>query len=178
MKCAGFCRKVGIFRNMMLVAVACLWPERPMDSPSRGCGPPAAGPAQDTNDGVSRCGNCSCGYNQCKPVSNLSDHDGIRRFFHRCRGLFFELSQRSRPRNRGEGVFRPSGANYSVCRSQMGASDFSYMLYNYDDVAGDFTLSHFNLSRDSTFILHGSRTRWLRTRILKSSVPPGALRDG
>jgi glucosylceramidase len=49
--------------------------------------------------------------------------------------------------------FGPSGANYSVCRSQMGASDFSYMLYNYDDVAGDFTLSHFNLSRDSTFIL-------------------------
>jgi glucosylceramidase len=49
--------------------------------------------------------------------------------------------------------FGPSGADYSVCRSQMGASDFSYTLYNYDDVAGDYTLSHFNLSRDSTFLI-------------------------
>jgi glucosylceramidase len=49
--------------------------------------------------------------------------------------------------------FGPTGANYSVCRSQMGASDFSEALYSYDDVAGDYTLSHFNLSRDTTEML-------------------------
>jgi glucosylceramidase len=49
--------------------------------------------------------------------------------------------------------FGPTGANYSVCRSQMGASDFSEALYSYDDVAGDYSLSHFNLARDSADII-------------------------
>jgi len=49
--------------------------------------------------------------------------------------------------------FGPTGANYSVCRSQMGASDFSNVLYSYDDQAADYTLSHFSVSHDSAFIL-------------------------
>jgi glucosylceramidase len=35
----------------------------------------------------------------------------------------------------------------------MGASDFSQAVYSYDDLAGDYSLSNFNLSRDSTYIL-------------------------
>jgi O-glycosyl hydrolase/fibronectin type 3 domain-containing protein len=49
--------------------------------------------------------------------------------------------------------FGSTGANYQICRSQMGASDFSQALYSYDDVAGDYSLSNFNLSRDTTYIL-------------------------
>jgi titin len=49
--------------------------------------------------------------------------------------------------------FGPTGANYQICRSQMGASDCSQALYSYDDVANDYSLTNFNLSRDSTYIL-------------------------
>ncbi len=49
--------------------------------------------------------------------------------------------------------FGPSGANYEVCRSQMGASDFSAGLYSYDDQAGDYSLSHFTMAHDSVYML-------------------------
>ncbi|HUI92954.1 MAG TPA: glycoside hydrolase family 30 protein [Chitinivibrionales bacterium] len=49
--------------------------------------------------------------------------------------------------------FGPTGANYEVCRSQMGASDFSAVLYSYDDNAGDYSLSKFSVAHDQTYIL-------------------------
>jgi glucosylceramidase len=49
--------------------------------------------------------------------------------------------------------FGPSGANYEVCRSQMGASDFSTGLYSYDDQAGDYSLKNFSISHDVPNIL-------------------------
>jgi glucosylceramidase len=49
--------------------------------------------------------------------------------------------------------FGPSGANYEVCRSQMGASDFSNVLYSYDDQASDYSLSHFSIAHDTGYIL-------------------------
>ncbi len=49
--------------------------------------------------------------------------------------------------------FGPSGANYQVCRSQMGASDFSNVLYSYDDNGGDYSLSKFSIAHDSVYIL-------------------------
>jgi glucosylceramidase len=56
--------------------------------------------------------------------------------------------------------FGPSGANYEVCRSQMGASDFSAGLYSYDDQAGDYSLSHFTMAHDSVYML-----RWEKEAI-------------
>jgi glucosylceramidase len=56
--------------------------------------------------------------------------------------------------------FGPSGANYQVCRSQMGASDFSQSLYSYDDVSGDNSLTNFSINHDLTMIV-----RWEKEAI-------------
>jgi glucosylceramidase len=49
--------------------------------------------------------------------------------------------------------FGPTGANYSICRAQMGASDFSAGLYSFDDNANDFTLSNFSVAHDQNTII-------------------------
>ena len=49
--------------------------------------------------------------------------------------------------------FGPTGANYSVCRAQIGASDFSASLYSFDDNAGDFSLSKFSVAHDEGTII-------------------------
>jgi glucosylceramidase len=53
--------------------------------------------------------------------------------------------------------FGPSGANYQVCRSQMGASDFSASLYSYDDQAGDYSLNNFSVNHDVNMMI-----RWIK----------------
>jgi glucosylceramidase len=52
-----------------------------------------------------------------------------------------------------DAYFGPSGANYSVCRAQIGASDFSAGLYSFDDQNGDFTLTNFSVQHDVTTII-------------------------
>jgi len=52
-----------------------------------------------------------------------------------------------------DAYFGPTGANYSVCRSQIGASDFSAGLYSYDDQAGDNALNNFSVQHDVTSTL-------------------------
>jgi glucosylceramidase len=47
-----------------------------------------------------------------------------------------------------DAYFGPSGADYVICRAQMGASDFSAGLYNYDDIAGDYSLTNFSVQHD------------------------------
>ncbi len=51
--------------------------------------------------------------------------------------------------------FGPSGANYQVCRSQIGASDFTSGTspWSYDDNSGDYSLSKFSVAKDTGFIL-------------------------
>jgi glucosylceramidase len=49
--------------------------------------------------------------------------------------------------------FGPTGANYAICRAQMGASDFSAGLYSFDDVANDFTLANFSVAHDVPTII-------------------------
>jgi glucosylceramidase len=46
-------------------------------------------------------------------------------------------------------LFAPGvGANFTICRTPIGANDFSRDWYSYDEVAGDFDLEHFNISND------------------------------
>jgi glucosylceramidase len=46
-------------------------------------------------------------------------------------------------------LFAPGGGtNFTVCRTPIGASDFSRDWYSYDEVADDFALEHFSIGND------------------------------
>ena len=46
-------------------------------------------------------------------------------------------------------LFAPGvGANFSVCRTPIGANDFSRDWYSYDEVPDDFALEHFSIAKD------------------------------
>ena len=42
--------------------------------------------------------------------------------------------------------YSPNGIEYNIGRVPMASCDFSTRIYTYDDVAGDFNLSHFSLA--------------------------------
>lgn len=43
-----------------------------------------------------------------------------------------------------DAYFGPSGIEYSVGRIPMGSCDFSVEQYSFDDVPGDYNLTHFD----------------------------------
>ena len=46
-------------------------------------------------------------------------------------------------------LFAPGvGGNFTLCRMPVGANDFSRDWYSYDEVDGDFALSHFSIAND------------------------------
>jgi glucosylceramidase len=46
-------------------------------------------------------------------------------------------------------LFAPGvGANFTICRTPIGANDFSCDWYSYDEMAGDFALKHFSIAND------------------------------
>jgi glucosylceramidase len=46
-------------------------------------------------------------------------------------------------------LFAPGvGANFCICRTPIGANDFSLDWYSYDEAPDDFALEHFSISRD------------------------------
>jgi glucosylceramidase len=46
-------------------------------------------------------------------------------------------------------LFAPGvGANFTVCRTPVGANDFSLDWYSYDEVPGDFAMEHVTIARD------------------------------
>ena len=50
--------------------------------------------------------------------------------------------------------FDPEGGiGYTLCRTHMNSADFSLGNYAYDDVAGDFELEHFDISRDRKWLI-------------------------
>jgi glucosylceramidase len=53
-----------------------------------------------------------------------------------------------------EECFGPSGLNFSVARTTVGASDYSVTAYSYDDTSEpDPELKHFSIDHDKTYIL-------------------------
>ncbi len=52
-----------------------------------------------------------------------------------------------------EQLFSPEGANFTVCRVPIGASDYALSYYSYDDVPEDFTLENFSIARDRYILI-------------------------
>ena len=50
-------------------------------------------------------------------------------------------------------LFDTSGCNFNDCRLPIGASDFADGYYSLDDSSGDYAMTHFNLTHDSTRII-------------------------
>jgi glucosylceramidase len=50
-------------------------------------------------------------------------------------------------------LFSQQGMGLNVCRTCIGASDYSRDVFNYDDTPGDTTLQHFSLAHDENYIL-------------------------
>lgn len=50
-------------------------------------------------------------------------------------------------------LFTPEGCNLGAIRLNIGASDYSTGLYNYDDTPGDVEMKHFSLARDDEFLV-------------------------
>jgi glucosylceramidase len=50
-------------------------------------------------------------------------------------------------------TFSPQQMNLSLGRTSIGASDYSRDLYNYDDTAGDLSMSRFSIAHDEVYIL-------------------------
>jgi len=45
-------------------------------------------------------------------------------------------------------LFSESGANFNICRTPLGSSDFSLKWYSYDETPGDFNLENFSVNND------------------------------
>ncbi|MBB3110048.1 glucosylceramidase [Paenibacillus phyllosphaerae] len=52
-----------------------------------------------------------------------------------------------------EKLFGPSGIGMSIMRQPIGASDFNWEAYTYDDTWNDTSLNSFSISRDSAYII-------------------------
>ncbi len=46
-----------------------------------------------------------------------------------------------------------SGLNYSVGRVPMSSCDFSVASYNFDNISGDYDLSHFDIAHDTKWLI-------------------------
>ena len=50
-------------------------------------------------------------------------------------------------------IYTSEGANLSIGRLCIGASDYSPEIYSYDDVSGDVDLAHFSIARDEKYVI-------------------------
>ncbi|CAB4025248.1 glucosylceramidase-like, partial [Paramuricea clavata] len=61
--------------------------------------------------------------------------------------------------------YSPDGIEYNIGRIPMASCDFSTRIYTYDDVSGDFNLTHFNLvSEDLNFKIPVIKTALTRSK--------------
>ena len=63
------------------------------------------------------------------------------------------LSQEDRKAVLDELFVPGSGANFNICRTPVGANDFSIDFYSFDETDGDFDLDDFSIERDRTTLL-------------------------
>lgn len=52
-----------------------------------------------------------------------------------------------------ERLFSREGANFTICRVPMGASDYALSYYSYDDVPEDFAMENFSIARDRYILI-------------------------
>jgi glucosylceramidase len=61
--------------------------------------------------------------------------------------------------------YSPDGIEYNIGRIPMASCDFSTRIYTYDDISGDFNLTHFNLvSEDLNFKIPVIKTAVTRSK--------------
>lgn len=66
--------------------------------------------------------------------------------------LHYKLDDAKRAEVMGR-LFGPDGIALSMLRQPMGASDFAWSTYTYDDVRGDMALARFSVERDDAYIV-------------------------
>lgn len=70
-------------------------------------------------------------------------------------------------------LFVPGGgANFSICRTPVGANDFSLDFYSFDETDGDFDLKDFSIDRDRTTLLPLIKEALVRNPGLKIWASP------
>ena len=52
-----------------------------------------------------------------------------------------------------QALFSAEGANFTLCRMPVGASDYALSYYSLNDVAEDFTMRNFNIDRDRYILI-------------------------
>ncbi|WP_372775423.1 hypothetical protein [Mangrovibacterium sp.] len=50
-------------------------------------------------------------------------------------------------------LFAPDAANFSLCRTAIGASDFGIDAYSYSEVPGDYTMDKFSIEREKNSVI-------------------------
>lgn len=71
-----------------------------------------------------------------------------------------------------ERLFGNTGIGMSMLRQTMGASDFAWSTYTYDDTAGDTSLSQFSIARDQPYIIPMTKAALAKNPNLKIIASP------
>ena len=76
-------------------------------------------------------------------------------------------------------LFDPSQMGLNVCRTCIGASDYSTEVFSYDEGDPDPDMKRFSIAHDQAYVLaHAATKRANRIRICFCSPRRGVLRDG
>lgn len=85
--------------------------------------------------------------------------------------LNYKLSSTKRNEVMGN-LFGSSGISMSMLRQPMGASDFAWSTYTYDDVSGDTALNQFSISRDQPYIIPMVKAALAKNSAIKVIASP------
>ncbi|HNY13232.1 MAG TPA: hypothetical protein PKK26_16710, partial [Candidatus Wallbacteria bacterium] len=69
-------------------------------------------------------------------------------------------------------LFGPAGISLCILRQPIGASDFAWRTYTYDDVSGDRSLKRFSISRDEPYIIPMIKEALRRNPAIKIIATP------
>jgi len=83
----------------------------------------------------------------------LQEITGVGGAFNEIGGLaLMSLSAKSREDVMGN-IFSEDGAQFSFCRTAIGASDFGVNAYSYSEVADDYKMKHFSIKREKKSVI-------------------------
>lgn len=71
-----------------------------------------------------------------------------------------------------DAFFTPAGANFSICRTPIGANDIARAWYSYDETDGDFALDRFSVANDQQTLIPFIRSALARRSDLKLWASP------
>jgi len=87
------------------------------------------------------------------PDVELQEITGIGGAFNEIGGLaLMSLSEKSREAVMGN-IFSENGAQFSLCRTAVGASDFGVNAYSYSEVPEDYKMKHFSIKREQKSVI-------------------------